>query len=66
LTHSLKASDFNPWTLHVISWFQAFAFTRVNLRRYVMEEETSRAMFAAAVKWLMPKTRAVADNSRRR
>jgi hypothetical protein len=27
ITHSLRAPGFiNPWTLHVISWFHAFAF----------------------------------------
>ena len=31
---------------------------------HFMEEPTSRAMFAAAVRWLMPKTRAGAEESR--
>jgi hypothetical protein len=33
LTHSLKAPGFNPLTLNVISWFQAFAF-KCSLYRY--------------------------------
>ena len=31
---------------------------------HFMEEETSRAMFSAVVKWLMPKTRGIAKDEK--
>jgi hypothetical protein len=35
MTHSLKVAGFNPCAYKVKSWFQAFAFDKCNLYRYI-------------------------------